>query len=177
MSNIIRHFISCLRRHGNERISKPIIASSDLSSLSVQGYPVRPDPFDSGQACAECGGYFVPQFLTPASHGRVIKFEDGKLGLPSFRTVYYCKSCEPVAPIVFELLDGKGTVLDTRCLDVSDGWLQDIDQDTGENQHLLSPDEYDLVTCDKCGQFIEESMCADCRPEPELKPKTKSRRD
>jgi predicted RNA-binding Zn-ribbon protein involved in translation (DUF1610 family) len=130
--------------------------------LKVASLPRIPQDY-----CAECGGFFRPEFLKHIFRGTAILFENGIVGIPHFETVYYCARCEPSAPIVFTLESTNGEVLDERCFRVEEGFFQDIDGETGEVQYVISEEEYTDFHCGECGEVIaDEAKCKSCRPQP-----------
>lgn len=117
----------------------------------------------AGVPCAECGGYFRPEKMKVIYRGLSLLYKDGHAGIPHFDAVYYCQVCEPLAPIVFTLRDEKGNLLDERFFQVAEGWFQDVNEDTGEEQYVVSLEDYGHLWCVKCGEYVSnEWRCKSC---------------
>lgn len=122
--------------------------------------------------CGECGGYFRQGKLKAVFRGESILF-GGTVGIPFFEEVYYCQRCVPKSGIVFILRDRQGDVLDEHHFSVSDGWLQTVDGDTGEDQFTVTLDAYQRAFCSECGEPTEEALCKNCTPVSAPKPKAR----
>ena len=120
-------------------------------------YPLDHTPIGT---CEKCGGFFRPEKLTPAYVGTFVFARE----LPTFKLAYYCQSCRPAAAFTLNLVDDDGDVLDTLHFDIGDGYFQQKDVDTGEDNAVLSLEEFSHTFCMECGELIEEQTCQKHRP-------------
>ena len=183
MGNIFTRFVNCVRGEGasphqhsqREELIRLYKRSEEAAGPEPYGEmgaavagslaaPSMPERAALPDWCIECGVRVHTPHLVDRFQGTVTLFEDGTVGLPSFETVPYCQFCVPAAPIVFILRDSKGEVLDERHFSVKEGWLQDVNEETGEDRYIVSVEEYMHTICERCGGYVsDDTRCKDCR--------------
>lgn len=117
-----------------------------------------------GDFCIKCGGWFSQDKMRTVRR-LVFTYLPGSSspGIPSFELSRYCQRCTPPATLVLVLQNTNGNVLDERFFRMNDGWLQDVDERTGEERCTVSCDEFNHTFCTSCGSLIEETECKGCR--------------
>ena len=167
MTNFVRSFF-CQEKRPN---TKQQIAESISEACQALVAPKRTYTSADMKDCAGCGGYFQPNRLTTSIEVTLRFHDQAEEGVrePITTLVQYCKACLPPAPITFILEDSGGNSLDQRHYKVEDGWFQDINDETGEDQYIVSLEEYQRAFCSECSEETEIKTCKVCHPPKKTK--------
>ncbi len=109
-------------------------------------------------ACDTCGGLFVPAKMKSVTHILVLAKEGTVLHTGQKR---YCGVCHLGIDLEIELVGNSGGNLDTAHFAVGEGYLQPFDFQ-GEEQTLISIDDYARATCADCREIINTKTTARC---------------
>ncbi|KKL65823.1 hypothetical protein LCGC14_2151100 [marine sediment metagenome] len=119
------------------------------------------------EPCAKCGGFFRSDMMQRVYHVVVPLFRSVKntedIATPYVESTFYCQNCAPHAPLVLVLREPDGEHIDTRHLQVDNGWFQEVD-DEGELRHVIDSDEFTRLYCVECGGYTHDEgvECKDC---------------
>lgn len=175
MSNVFTRVVNRVHGRRTKKLGSFLDETLTRGSEAQEVYNGRPPTPQQGSLapppwqpdwCDECGVRVRPEYLKSLVKGTTMLFSDGNVGLPVFELVFYCREHVPPAALRLVLQNTKGEVLDDILYHVNDGWLQVVDEETGEERYTVSLDEYNHAFCTACGGLIEETLCQGCRPEP-----------
>lgn len=139
-----------------------------LKLASLEGQNLGLHGLDGGaivgpSTCFKCGGLFIAEKL---QHRYTITLfnDQGTTKEPDVKKASYCGSCLPPSnlEIVLENRYGQEGVLDTVYFSTKEHYLQPFDFQ-GIEQTLIAADEYGLLYCGDCDEYVTPSKPRKCR--------------
>lgn len=107
--------------------------------------------------CAGCRGVFAPDGMV-AIRRIIIGLDD----VIRIEKTSYCQKCKLAAPFELVIEDDDGDYLDSMAFRADNGYIQPVNDETGEDKILASLEEYSHLYCEHCGAESDWTLCKDC---------------
>lgn len=121
------------------------------------------------KSCAACKGVFELEGLT--SIRQIIIGPDDVIRTEG---TSYCQKCKPPTPFELVMEDDNGDYLDSMAFQLDHGWIQLVNDESGEERCIVSQEEYNHLFCESCGEESDWTTCTDCRAQADVKVPRKS---
>lgn len=151
MSNVLTRFF-CPKRAAREDYTAARV--EEVREALNPNQEEGPIPCDALVPCVGCKGIFAPDGMT--SVYQIIIGEDN---VPRVSQTSYCRKCKPPTPYEVILEDDDGYSMSSLVFRIDDGWIQPVNDETGEDDQIVTLEEWGHTFCTDCGELIEETEC------------------